>query len=175
MSVITVSGLPGSGKTTVSKILEEKTGLKYVYSGDIFRNMAKKYGMSLEEFGIYCEKNKDVDLELDAYQLKILKQDNVILEGRISGWIAFRNNIGSFKVFINADLDTRVNRVINRESGDFDKRRQEIIVREKSEAERYKKYYDIDVSDLSIYDLIIDSSDKTPEEIGEIILKKFKQ
>jgi len=173
MTVITISGLPGSGKTTVSKILEEKTGLKYVYSGDIFRKLAKKHGMSLEEFGIYCEKNKDVDLELDAYQLEILKKDNVILEGRISGWLAFRNNVDSLKVFINADFDTRINRIIKRESGDFDKRKQEIIKRETCEAERYKKYYDIDVSDLSIYDLIIDSSDKSPEEIVEIVLKNI--
>ena len=173
MKVITISGLPGSGTTTVSKLLEEKTGLKYIYSGDIFRQMAKKYGMSLEEFVLYCENNKKVDEELDDYQLKILKENDIILEGRISGWIPYRNNIDSLKVVIKADLDIRVNRIINRESGDFDKRKQEILKREKSEAVRYKKYYDIDVSDLSIYDLVIDSSDKSPEEIVDIIVREF--
>jgi len=175
MTTITVSGFPGSGTTTVAKLLEKKTGLTYVCSGDIFRKMAKKYAMSLEEFGRYCENHKEVDEELDRYQLEILEKGNVILEGRISGWIAFRNNIVSLKVVLEADLETRVERIIKREKGDFKKRKQEIVAREKSEATRYKKYYDIDVSDTSIYDLVIDSSDKTPEEIVEIILKEIKE
>jgi len=36
-----------------------------------------------------------------------------------------------------------------------------------------KKYYDIDVKDKTIYDLVIDSGDKTPEEIVDIIIKKI--
>jgi len=175
MTTITVSGFPGSGTTTIAKLLEKKTGLTYVYSGDIFRNMAKKYGMPLEEFGRYCENHKEVDEGLDRYQLKILQKGNVILEGRISGWIAFRNNIVSLKVVLEADLKTRIGRVINREGGDFKKRKLEIVTREKSEAIRYKKFYDIDVCDTSIYDLVVDSSDKTPKEIVEIILKEFKE
>jgi cytidylate kinase len=175
MTTITVSGFPGSGTTTVAKLLEKKTGFTYVYSGDIFRKMAKKYGMSLEEFGRYCENHKEIDEELDRYQLKILEKGNVILEGRISGWIAYRNNIVSLKVVLETDLETRVERIIKREKGDFKKRKQEIVDREKSEATRYKKYYDIDVCDSSIYDLVIDSSDKTPEEIVEIIFKEIKE
>ena len=175
MTTITFSGFPGSGTTTVAKLLEKKTGLTYVYSGDTFRKMAKKYGMSLEEFGRYCENHKEIDEELDRYQLEILQKGNVILEGRISGWIAYRNNIASSKVVLEADLETRVGRIIKREGGDFKKRKQEIAEREKSEATRYKKYYDIDVSDTSIYDLVIGSSDKNPEEIVEIIFKEIKE
>ena len=175
MTIVTISGLPGSGKTTISTLLGKKTGLTYVYSGDIFRKMAKKYDMSLEEFGRYCEKHKEVDEELDRYQLEILKKGNVILEGRISGWIAYRNNIVALKIVLEADLETRAKRIVKREKGDIKKRKQEIKSREKSEATRYKKYYDIDVCDLSIYDLVIDSSDKTPEEIVEIILKEIKK
>jgi len=175
MTIITISGLPGSGTTTVAKLLEKKTGITYVYSGDIFRKMAKKHKMSLEDFGRYCEKHREVDEELDRYQLGILKKGNVILEGRISGWIAQHSTIDSLKVVLEADLKTRVERIIKREKGDFKKRKQEIVEREKSEATRYKKYYNIDVSDVSIYDLVIDSSDKTPEEIVEIIFKEIKE
>jgi len=72
MTIITISGLPGTGTTTIAKLLEKKLGLEYVYSGDIFRKMAEKYKMSLEEFGNYCEKHRDVDEQLDRYQLEIL-------------------------------------------------------------------------------------------------------
>jgi cytidylate kinase len=174
MTVVTISGLPGSGTTTVSKLLEEKTNINYVYSGDIFRKMAKEYGMSLEEFSRYCENHKDVDEELDRYQLKILLEGNVILEGRLAGWIAYRSNISSLKVALEADLETRAERIVKREKGDLNNRKKEIESREKSEAARYKKYYDIDVYNMKIYDLVIDSSNKTPEEIVEIILKEIR-
>ena len=175
MTTITISGLPGVGTTTVAKLLEEKTNLKYVYSGDIFRNMAKKYKMSLEEFGTYCEKHKDVDEQLDRYQLEILQKGNVIVEGRLSGWLAFRNHISSLKILLEADIDTRVRRIIKREKGDINKRKNEIIKREKSEAIRYKKYYNIDINETSIYDFVIDSSNKTPDEIVDIIFTEIKK
>jgi len=172
---ITISGLPGSGKTTVAKFLEKKLGLKYVYSGDIFRKMAEKHNMSLEEFGKYCEKNKDIDEQLDRNQLKELNKGNVIVEGRISGWLAHRNQIPSIKIFLEADLDTRISRIVNREMGEFKKRKKEILNREKSETIRYKNYYDINLNDTSIYDLVINTSDKTPDEIVNIILQKMKK
>jgi len=175
MVTITISGTPGSGKSTVGRLLSEKIGLKYVYSGDLFRKTAKKYNMSLEEFGSYCETHKEVDKELDDYQLEILRNGNVIVEGRIAGWIAHRNNIPALKVILDADIETRVGRIVNRESGDVEKRKQEMLNREKNEALRYKNYYNIDLKDDSIYDLVIDSADKTPDEILDIITKKIKR
>jgi len=175
MITITISGTPGSGKSTVGRLLSEKIGLKYVYSGDIFRKTANKYNMSLEEFGSYCETHKEVDKELNDYQLEILRNGNVIVEGRITGWIAYRNNIPALKVILDADVETRVRRIVNRESGDVEKRKQEMLNREKSEALRYKKYYNIDLKDTSIYDLVINSADKTPDEIVDLITQKIKR
>jgi predicted cytidylate kinase len=173
MVVITVSGTPGSGKSTAAQLLTDRTGIKYVYSGMIFRNLAKEYKMTLEEFGIYAEKNKDIDKELDVRQIEILKKGDVILEGRLSGWLAYKNNIPALKVLIEADIDIRASRIVNREEGSIDLRKKEIIERERSEQTRYKKYYDIDLKDRSIYDLVIDSGNKKPEEIVEMILEKL--
>jgi predicted cytidylate kinase len=173
MVIITVSGTPGSGKSTVSELLEEKLGIKYVYSGMIFRDLAKKHNMSLEDFGKYCEENEKVDRELDDKQLEFLKKGNIILEGRLAGWLAYKNNISALKVMIDADIDTRVNRIIKREEGSIKQRKNEIIKRERSETTRYKNYYNIDLSDTSVYDIVIDSAKKTPEQIVEIILKKL--
>jgi predicted cytidylate kinase len=175
MVTITISGTPGSGKTTVSELLEKKLGIRYIYSGMIFREMAEKHRMSLEEFGKYCEKNSEIDKKLDERQLEILKEGDVILEGRLSGWLAHLNNIPAIKIAIDADLKTRASRIVKREKGSVEQRKKEILAREKSEALRYKNYYNIDLKDASIYDVVIDSADKTPEEIVDIILKKIKK
>jgi predicted cytidylate kinase len=174
MVTITISGTPGSGKSTVAKLLEEKLGVKYIYSGMIFRELAEKYKMSLEEFGKYCEENSEIDKELDNRQIEILKKGNVILEGRLAGWIAHLNSIKALKVAIITDLETRAQRIVKREKGSVEKRKKEILGREKSEAKRYKNYYNIDLNNKSIYDLVIDSGNKTPEEIADIIVKELK-
>ncbi|RLF28573.1 MAG: cytidylate kinase [Thermoplasmata archaeon] len=173
MTTITISGSPGSGKTTVAKLLEKKLGIKHIYTGEIFRKMAEEHNMSLQEFGSYCEKHREIDEQIDRYQLDVLKKGNVILEGRIAGWIAYHNNIPAIKILLDADLETRTKRIMKREDGTPTEKKQEILRREKSEAFRYKKYYNIDINDKSIYDLVIDSSHKTPDKIVDIITKKI--
>ena len=175
MATITISGTPGSGKSTVAKLLEKTLRIKYVYSGIIFRELAKKHNMSLEDFGKYCEQNPSIDKELDDKQLRILQKGDVILEGRLAGWLAHRNNISALKVMLDADIDTRSGRIVKREKGSIEKRKQEILQREKSEALRYKKYYNIDLKDYSIYDLVIDTGDKTPDEMVNFILTKLEE
>ena len=170
---ITISGNPGSGKSTVAELLEKKLGIKYIYSGMIFRELAEKYNMTLEEFGKYCEDNRDIDKELDDRQLEILEKGNVILEGRLAGWLAHSNNISAFKVAIIADIDIRAKRIVKREKGSVETKKKEILERERSENTRYKKYYNVDLKDTSIYDIVIDSGDKTPEEIIDIIIQKL--
>jgi cytidylate kinase len=132
MTTITISGLPGTGKTTVARLLEKRLGVRYVYSGEIFREIAKKYKMSLEEFGEYCETHREIDEELDRYQLGILREGNVIVEGRISGWLAYQNHIPAVKVLLDADMNVRVGRIVKREQGDVEKRKKEILKREKT-------------------------------------------
>ncbi|MEM0467051.1 MAG: AAA family ATPase [Candidatus Thermoplasmatota archaeon] len=173
MTTITISGKPGTGKTTVAKLLEKKTGLKYVYVGDLFRQLAQQHHMSLEEFGRYCEQHREIDEQLDQQQLAILKKGDVIVEGRLTAWLAHRHNIPALKIFLTADLETRANRIVKREHGTLLQRKKEIETREKSEATRYKKYYNIDITDTSIYDLIVDTADRTPEEIVECIVQKL--
>ena len=77
MVTITISGTPGSGKTTVARLLEKKLGLKHIYLGMIFRELADKEKMTLEEFGKYCEENPEIDNDLDNRQLEILKKGDV--------------------------------------------------------------------------------------------------
>ncbi len=171
MALLTISGLPGTGTTTISTLLQEKLGYSYVYSGNLFRTLAEEHHMSLSEFGAYCETHPEIDRELDDKQLSLLDSDNLILEGRMSGWLASTHHKDAFKILLTADLDTRVARIVKRESGDIEARRQEILQREQSEQKRYQAYYHADPNNPDYYDLVIDTSNKTPEDIVALILK----
>lgn len=164
---ITISGLPGSGTTTVAKILADRLGYKLISAGDVFRRLAIERGMTLEEFSRYAEENPEIDLYVDRMQKELAEKENdVIVEGRLSGWMIK----DAFKVWIYADPDVRYERIARREGIEISRARVETRRREELEKRRYKKFYSIDIDDISVYHLAINSGKFKPEEIVDIIL-----
>ncbi|AGF97532.1 MULTISPECIES: (d)CMP kinase [Methanosarcina] len=155
---ITVSGLPGSGTSTLSKLLAECYDLELISSGEIFRRMARERGMSLAEFGALAERDPSIDLDIDKNQKAIIhSRENIILESRLAGHMA-QGRSDVIKIWIKAPLLTRVKRIQRREKTiSFDEELKKTVERERSETLRYKNYYGIDITDLSIYDIVIDS------------------
>lgn len=172
--IITISGVPGSGKTTVAKIVSEKLSFKLLIGGRIFRDQAKKMHISLAKMGSFAERNETFDKSLDEYILAQMRSgENMVVESRLSGWLCKLNDIESFKVFIAADEDVRFARV----KKSLEKRREEegdvpklVRERENSEWQRYKKYYGIDLHDTSIYDLKVDATKDSAERVAEVII-----
>ncbi|MEM0155531.1 MAG: AAA family ATPase [Thermoplasmataceae archaeon] len=166
--LLTISGDIGSGKSTVAHLLSARLGYAYVSGGDIFRQEAKKRGMTLVEFGTLAERDDSIDRELDRILLQELgTKKNVIVDSRLSGWLCFMNGIYAIKVFVTAPFEIRVRRVMYRENQPEEQVREEIINREESEKKRYMSYYDIDYARKDIYDLIVDSGSKSAEEIAD--------
>ncbi|RLI87120.1 MAG: cytidylate kinase [Archaeoglobales archaeon] len=165
---VTISGLPGSGTTTVAKLLAEKLGYKLISAGEVFRRLAIERGMTLEEFSKYADENPEIDLYIDRMQKELAERErDVVVEGRLSGWMIK----DAFKVWIYADPDVRYERIAKRESIELGRARVETKRREEIEKRRYQKYYSIDIDDIGIYHIAINSGKFKPEEIVEIILK----
>ena len=172
--VITIGGLPGSGTTTAAELLSKKLELPWTNAGKIFRELAQEKGMDLNEFGRYAEGNSDVDRELDRRLVEIMREGDIIIEGRLASANANINGIHALKVWLHAPIKTRVKRIRNRESGDLVTIMKETHERERSERKRYKDYYNIDYENLDYYTLVISSAELWPEQIVHVIMETLK-
>lgn len=177
--IITIGGPAGSGTSTVAKILSKKLNYRHIDAGQIWDELAREHNTDVLGLSKIAENDKSIDYELDNKMLNYAKyKDNIILEGRLIGSLCSKNNINSLKIWIEASIDTRTKRVCRREGDDFQKTKNDIILREKSNKKRYLEYYNIDIDDKSYYDLVVNSENKSPDVISELILNranKFKQ
>jgi cytidylate kinase len=182
--IITLSGAPGSGKSTVAEALVKTFNLKRYYMGQIRRNMAKEHGLTLEEFNKLGETEDWTDKKVDDYQKQLGQtEDNFLIEGRTSFFLI----PNSIKIYLDADLKTAAERIFNQiqnKGGNERNEGQPISVEEmfeslknrvESDVKRYKKYYNIDILDQAHYDIFLDTTSMTPNEVIETLAKKIKE
>ncbi|MFQ6087442.1 MAG: (d)CMP kinase [Candidatus Methanofastidiosia archaeon] len=162
--IITIGGPPGAGTTTNAKLISKEFDLKHIYVGMIFRELAKEKKMSLEEFSRYAERNEKVDKKVDERQVA-LAQDKTLVEGRISAFLIKAD----LKIWLDAPLEVRVKRLALREKKSFEEMLELTQMREESEKKRYEKFYQINLKDLSIYDLVINTSKWNIQGVYSII------
>lgn len=171
--IITISGPPGSGKTTVGQLLAEKLGRKFISTGMIFRQMATELGVDLAKFGEMAKLDHSIDKELDQRVLEYAV-DEIVLEGRLAGHMLHLNGFPAFKVWIDAHPRTRAKRIAGREKKNPDTVFEENTIREECEYQRYMQIYGIDSRSLAVYDMVVHSDAQSPEEIVDEILETMK-
>ena len=174
--IITVSGKAGAGKSTVAKLLAKKLKLTHYSTGDLMRMMAKERGISLLQLSRIAEENPSIDKELDQRQIDLgKKHDNFVIDGRLSAF--FIPN--SIKVFLDGDRKERARRILKdkREgetSNSLSEMMKEMEKREKSEIKRYKKLYGLDCYAKKFYEIIIKTTNSTPQDVVKKIIEKMK-
>jgi len=174
--IITVSGLHGTGKSVIAKLMAERLGILYYSTGQAFRDLAKEKNMSLEEYTNYVEDHPDIDKDLDNKVVKMAKKGNIIIESQLSGHIL--KSIANYRIYLTCPLEIRVKRMSERDQTSFEEKLKETTLREKSELERFKKLYNIDLSDKNsindFFDLVINTENFSIEEVLDQILSELK-
>ncbi|MEM1628927.1 MAG: AAA family ATPase [Desulfurococcaceae archaeon] len=168
MVKIVISGPPGSGKTTQAKLVAEKYGLKYFSAGAIFREIAEKKKLSIEELSLLAMRDPSIDLSIDEKTFEIAKKhDNIVIDGHLTAWIV--SDLVDLKIYITAPLSLRILRISARDGKPIEKALVETITREYTQKARFMEYYGIDVDDISIFDLVINTRNIGVNETFQII------
>jgi cytidylate kinase len=152
--VITVSGYHGSGRSTHATRLAETFSLRYISSGTIFRHLAKERGMGLEEMSRLTEKDSEIDRKIDERAKEESMKPGVVIDATLAGWMAEDPDI---RIFLLTSFEERIRRIADREGISFEEAEKETVAREESEKERFKTYYDVNLNDLSIYDVVLNT------------------
>ncbi|MHA1770807.1 MAG: (d)CMP kinase [Candidatus Thorarchaeota archaeon] len=165
--VITLGGLHGTGKSSVADLIAKEFGMRRTSAGMIFRGLAKERGMTLEEFSKVAKENPLIDKMLDDRLREEAEKGNVVIDGQLASWMAGKH--ADLKILLTAPLEVRVKRIANRDGRDYEEALHETKIREEIERERYNRYYGIDITDLSIYDIVINTEKFDLEGVYSII------
>ncbi|HZJ18332.1 MAG TPA: hypothetical protein VFD45_01785 [Patescibacteria group bacterium] len=180
--IITISGRIASGSTTLAKKLAQILHWKHIEGGEIIWEATK-----INELGAGAkDTNKrpdEEDLLFDDSLKKILKtQKHIVLETKLAGFNA-QNVNEIFKIAVICDdedgkdqTQIRIDRLVNREGITTETAKEEVILREKNDLEKWKRLYaDNDPNwnywDKKYYDLVINTFNHNAEETLKIALK----
>jgi cytidylate kinase len=166
--LITISGPAGSGKSTAAAALADRLDYDHVSGGDIFRELADEKGLTPLELNKRAEEDDTIDRDLDRRLREVAaERDDLVLESRLAGWMAGEH--ADFRVWLDAPLSVRARRISEREDKSVDHARRETQERADSEARRYQDYYGIDIENLEIYDLVLNTARLDPDGVVDAI------
>jgi CMP/dCMP kinase len=168
--LITVSGPPGSGTTTTAEHVAARLEIELVPGGEVFRAMAVERGLSLPAFGRYASDHPDVDVELDTRLAERARKGEAVIESRLAGWIVRNEGLVGVSAWIDCDVSVRAARVAARDGITVAEALAANDERARLERARYLALYGLDLADLSVYDLVLDSSSTTAAALGDRII-----
>ena len=166
---IAISGKSGCGNSTVSRIVAEKLGFEMI--NFTFRQLAEEKDIEFRELCSRAMTDFSYDRELDRRQVEMASRGNCVLGSRLAVWML---EDADLKIFLNASTETRAGRIRQREGGNAEEVLAETEKRDRNDSERYKQIYNIDNSDYSFVDIVINADRLDQYQIADIIIAAAK-
>jgi cytidylate kinase len=173
---ITITGDLGSGKSTVCSILSERLGVETFSTGALHRAFAAERGLSTKEMNVYMEKHPEMDREIDDELVaRAASLDGFVIDSRLA-WHFVPDTL---KVDLLVDVEIAARRIINDERGSsesyasIDSAIEQLTKRKASENYRYREFYGVDCSDVSNYNVVVDTSSVAPGAVAELLVGEY--
>jgi predicted cytidylate kinase len=170
---VALSGELGSGKSSVSTLLADALGARRVSTGEAQRQIAAQRGISTLELNRLSETDPTIDEEIDSVFRSLASvSEPLVVDSRLA-WHFLPH---SFKVHLVVDPEEGARRVLGRTDASAERYSslpealEKIADRVDSERRRFRSIYGIDIFDLHNYDLVIDTSQASPEQVTVGIL-----
>ena len=179
--IITICGGLGSGKSSTAKKVAEVLGFKHFSSGDFFRQVGLELCLSVTETNIRAETDPKIDEMTDQKLRDMRNADKVVIDSRTAyHWIP-----ESFKVYLDLSPLIAKERILNSMKNDALRKESEqattskevlekMTARFESEQKRYWDLYKINNTDMSQFDLVIDTNKNNLEEVVNIVVEGYK-
>ena len=180
--IITICGGLGSGKSSTAKEVAKILGFKHFSSGDFFRQVGLELGLSVTETNIRAETDPKIDEMTDQKLRDMRNAEKVVIDSRTAyHWIP-----ESFKVYLELPAEIAKERILNSLKNDELRKQSEqagtgeevlkkMTERFESEQKRYWDLYKINNTDMSQFDLVIDTNKNNLEQVVDIIIADYKK
>ncbi len=180
--IITISGKPGSGKSSTADKVAELLGYTRYSSGDFVRAIVRKRHMSLAEFNEKAMTDHTIDEEIDEELRKLRNEKDIIIDSRLGFyWIP-----ESFKVYLDLDMDVATVRIFkdmvsNAKRGSTESAQNIADVhklvqeRLKNEQERFQSLYGVNPYSRRHFDLVINTSRHSPQTVALTVFDSYKR
>ena len=178
-TVICISGMAGTGKSTLSKKLAEKYHLKYYSGGDALKALAKAEGYDMSSQGWWespeglsflKERVNDskFDKAVDDKLLEYAQQGNVLLDSWTMPWLLKEG----FKIWLMASIEKRAARVAERDKITIKEAFKVLEEKEARTKEIYKNLYGFVLGeDFAPFDLVLDTDNLTANEVFGVLCR----
>ena len=177
MNKISITGDLGSGKSAVSRILCEKTGFHYLSTGNIQRQLAQAMGIDTLEMNRRADADPEIDKKIDSVFIRVNEDPaGYVVDSRLA-WFFIP---GSFKVYLSVDVQEAAQRILSdpgrnsEQYASIEEAVEKILARKQSENERFLKKYGADCGKMANFNLVVDTTHKTPEQVADAILNALK-
>ena len=178
-NIISLAGELASGKGTVSKLLSEELNYTIYRNGEYVRKLARDKGLDITSFNEYLSHHPEIDRQIEKSAAEYAeKHEHFIIDARL-GWYAVPE---SFKVYLTIDINEAAKRAFydeNRKTTEkfstIEEQKQDMERRYKMENERYFSLYGVRKEDESNYDIVIDTTNMTAEQVTDIIIQEYQK
>jgi cytidylate kinase len=175
--VICISGMAGTGKSTLAKRLAHKYGLTYHSGGDALRALAAERGLkstsngwweSAEGLQFLEQRRADAsfDRAVDEKLLEYAAEGNVLLDSWTMPWLVR----GGFKIWLAASVERQAERIAKRDCMTIEEALAALKEKETNTKAIYRQLYGFALSeDFEPFDLILDTDNLTAEEVFQVL------